>query len=483
MRKISIIPAFLILILFSYSCVKDRSPLEIGKLNEVTIKGIADTITVSMGDTLKISPVLEMSNGSNASYEYLWYSFTTNMQFTADTLSKEKNIVAPIKIVPGTYSLVYRVMDRSTGIFYKSTVTMIVVNDFTPGIMVLGEDQGKAVLNFLNTANGKYITDVYKKSNGNEVLGTNPVSVSYYAKNYSMPAEVLVLCKDQRGGVFADPITFTKIRDLRNSFYVPLEGTGNVEVSKYVIRGGNLQDYIIIDGKPGNRSVNAGDLLFKPGLLSNGDYYASSQVFNDINSKRSTFYDTIGKRLLAHNNTFGSLNSFKASGTDNIIDPNNIGLDILYAGGAGGTDFFGVFKSPEAQEYFILRMQINALNLSFTAIDKYAMSGTDINMAKAFASSPSFANYLFYAVDSKCYVYNLLTKSGGLLFDMGADYSINFLEMNNIELKMAFINNSQPGKKAGFVTYDITTDGGIKAKETRRKEGVMDRIVDLTDKQ
>ncbi|MEO6684275.1 MAG: PKD-like family lipoprotein, partial [Ginsengibacter sp.] len=124
MRKISILPAFLIIILFTYSCVKDHSPLEIDKLNEVTIKGISDTVIVSMGDTLKINPVLEMSGNTNTSYDYLWYSFTTNMQFSADTLSKEKNIAAPIKLVPGTYSLVFRVMDRNTGIFYKSTVSL-----------------------------------------------------------------------------------------------------------------------------------------------------------------------------------------------------------------------------------------------------------------------------------------------------------------------------------------------------------------------
>lgn len=412
MRKNSIKLAYLIIILFTYSCVKDHSPLEINKLNDITITGIADTITVSMGDTLKISPVLEMSKPSNTTYDYLWYSFTTNMQFEADTLSKAKNIVAPVNIVPGTYSLVFRVMDRNTGVFYKSTVTMIVVNDFTPGIMVLGEDNGKAVLNFLNTATGKYITDVYKKSNNNEELGTNPISVSYYAKNYSMPAEVLILCKDQRGGVFADPITFTKTRDLKNSFYVPLEGTGNINVSKYVIRGSNLQDYVIIDGKPHNRAVNSGDLLFKPALLANDNYYASPQVFNENYSTRPAFYDTIGRRFLAHNNTFGSLNTFKASPSDNIIDPNNVGLGLLYAGGVSSNDFFGLFKTPSTQGYYILRMQINSLSLTFTASEKYLMNGVDINKAVTYASSPSLTNYLFYAVEGKCYIYNILTKSG-----------------------------------------------------------------------
>jgi hypothetical protein len=373
-------------------------------------------------------------------------------------------------------------MDRNTGVFYKSTVTMVVVNEYAPGIMILGEDNGKAVLDFLNTTSGKYITDVYKKSNHNEELGSNPLSIAYYPKDFSMPAEVLILCKDLRGGVFADPITFTKTRNFRNSFFVPLESSGNIGITKYVAKGGNLQDYVIIDGKAYNRAVNSGDLLFKPGLLASADYYASSQVFSESYTARPAFYDTIGRRFLSHSNTFGSLSSFKASATDNIINPNNVGLDIVYAGGVSSNDYFGLFKTPGTQDYYVLRMMINSLSLAFTATERFQMNGVDINRAAAFASSPSLANYLFYSVDGKCYVYNILTKSGGLLFDMGTDYSINFLELNTIELKVAFQNKSQADKKGGFATFDITTEGGIKANETRRREGIMDKVVDITDK-
>jgi hypothetical protein len=49
-------------------------------------------------------------------------------------------------------------------------------------------------------------------------------------------------------------------------------------------------------------------------------------------------------------------------------------------------------------------------------------------------------------------------------------------------LKVAFQNKSRADKKGGFATFDITTDGGIKANETRRREGIMDKVVDITDK-
>lgn len=480
MRNVLSILITFIALQFFYACVKDDSATDMITLTGVDIEGIADTITVSADEMLNINPLLETEAPSGTAYEYMWYAFTTNMQFRADTLSKEKNLSATIKLLPGTYTLVYRIKDQHTGIFYKRTATLIVVNDYTPGIMILGEVNGKAVLQFLNTANGKYITDVYEKSNNGEVLGSNPVSVSYYAKAYQMPAEVLVLCKDQQGGVFSDPVTFEKIRSLRSSFYAPLEEGDVINVSRYVERYSNLQDYVIIDGRPSNRGANAGDLLFKPAML--GDYYVSPVVFNE-NASRFTFFDTQGRRFMAHNNTTGSLSIFKSDPTHNIIDPNNVGLDILYAGGVTPTEFFGLFKTPGQSEYYILRMNINALGLTFTAKEKYIMTAPDISQAIAFASSASLSNYLFYASGSKCYVYNVVSRSGGLLFDMGSGYSINFLKMTGSELKVGFKNSGLADKNAGFATYNITTQGGIQAAETRRREGLFDKLIDLTDKQ
>jgi hypothetical protein len=356
--------------------------------------------------------------------------------------------------------------------------TVVVVNDYTPGIMILGETGGQADVHFLNTANGKFFENIYQGTYGG--LGKNPVSVSYYPRANAMPAEVLILCADDRGGIFADPITFEPTRELKNSFFVPITGTPEVNVSKYVAKEGNLQDYLIIDGQAYNRAVNSGDLLFKPAML--GDYYLSAVVFNE-QADRATFYDERNKRFLAHNNTSGSLSTFLTVNNGQIINPNNVGLNLLYAGATNPEEFFGLFQTPDMQEYYILRMHIDAFGLSFTAIEKYQMSGEHIAEATAFASSPMLSNYLLYAVGSKCYVYNVASRSGGLLFDMGSDYDIDLLKMNGTELKVAFRNHSLGDRSAGFATYNISTQGGINASPTRVREGLFDRIVDITDKQ
>jgi hypothetical protein len=66
---------------------------------------------------------------------------------------------------------------------------------------------------------------------------------------------------------------------------------------------------------------------------------------------------------------------------------------------------------------------------------------------------------------------------------MGSDYDIDLLKMNGTELKVAFRNHSLGDRSAGFATYNISTQGGINASPTRVREGLFDRIVDITDKQ
>ncbi|MBV4355881.1 PKD-like family lipoprotein [Pinibacter aurantiacus] len=461
------------------SCVKDNSSTSFTQLNDVTISNIPDTTTIGVDEKFNIVPLLATVLNDTSNLSYVWYAFDATTQYAADTLSFEHNLTVPAKMAPGSYTLVYKVTDKKTNIFYKSTTKLVVANEFTTGIMVLGNDNGNAVLDFYNTATGKLSTNIYENANGSEALGKNPVSVSYYPKKSSMPAEVLVLNKDGRGGIFADPVTFIKLRGVRQSFYLPLQDDGDLNVTKYVARSTTgLNDYLIIGGKVYNRSVNSGEVLYKPEML--GDFSLAPFGFYET-STRATFYDDKNKRFLAHNNTAGALNPFITDATASIFDANNVGLTMLYGGCTAGNNFFAVCKDGSGTPY-ILTFLANAQALTFTAKDKYAPTATDLQNATAYTSATTIANYLFYAADTKIYAYNIVSKSGGLLMDIGSGYNINFLELNGAELKVAFVNAQATGKKAGFTTYNIGTVGGLNATETRRKEGICDLIVDLTDK-
>ncbi|MBL1409023.1 PKD-like family lipoprotein [Sphingobacterium faecale] len=469
-----------LLTLFGSSCVKDNSTGRILPIDDILIEGIEDTLRVSMDDNLIIDPkVTSKMEKTEEDLDFVWYSYTNTSQFVADTLGKNRKLQVAVAMSPGTYDLVLRVTDRSTGIFYKYNSKLQVVNDFTTGIMILAETGGKSMVHFLNTVSGKFIEDAYGKGNEGAVAGSNPVSITYNPQNFSFPAEVLILNKDLDGGVVINPVTFKKDRVLRNSFLTPWQGSDIIQSQGYVGRGGGLQDYIIIDGQLHNRSVNAGDIKFKPGLL--GDYYLSTMYFNE-GASRSGFYDNKNMRFLCHNNTSGSLNQYLSGSTIDIIDPNKVNLKLIYSGTVSSNEYFGLFEDPSGQNRWLLRFAMNSLSQSFTAKEKFIVTAADIMNAEKYASSSALQNYLFYSIGNAIYVYNIVSKSGGKILDLGSNIQIDFMEMNGVELKVGFRDHTKTTLKGGFATYGISTLGGINAQRTRLKEGICDRIVDLTDK-
>jgi len=474
MKKYMNIYTILLIILFAGSCVKDDSNTELVKLNTVAISGIADKLTTYMDTALSIKPTISTSLNDETNLSFIWYIYGSSQQGPADTLAKVKNLSVIIPN-PGTYTLVFKVIDKPTGVFYKYESALTVMNDLTTGLMILAETNGKAKLHFLNTANGKYFSDVYLKRN-NEELGSKPVSITVQ-NMASTNQEIVILCKDNRGGVFTDITSFTKMRELKASFYTsPFDGNSEINVQAYCKATG-LQDYLIIDGKVYNRAVNMKDYYFKPALL--GDYYVSD-YYNT--SSYPAFYDNKNMRFMAHNNTQGTLNLFLQPTDISIINPAKVDLVQLFGKLTAAPRSLGLFKNPNGNERYILTMTLGPSGLLFVPISKYQITSENIENASAYATSVDVADYLFYASGGKVYVHNTLTKIGALLFDLGPSYKINCLKTEKTELRIGFTNSSSTGMKGGFARFNVTTIGGIKATEIMRKEGICDQVVDLSQK-
>lgn len=473
-----------LLLLFFASCVKDNSIIVSKKIDDIKISGLNTTYTATIDQLLEINPVVDKQFTADADLDYVWYAFTQATQFKADTIAKVKNLSVQVALKPDVYTLVLKVTDKNIGVFYKAQTALTVNSDFSPGIMILTQNNGQASLSFLNTVSGKFTEDVYQKING-ESLGTNPTSVNYFPQRSSMPPEVVITCADDRGGVVLTPSSLVKNRNIRNSFVIPWAVSGPMNVQRYVdCPATALQDYLIIDGKICNRSKNAGEILFKTELI--GLDYTASPVYFYEGSSRPTFFDTKNSRFVCHDGTGGILNIFSTITGAGTIDPNNVGLNPIYGGNSAGNNYFGVFESPAKDKRYILRYLCNGSARSFTATEKFEVTGTltDVMNAQAFAATRSLKDYLFYAAAGKIYVYNVATKSGGLLTDLGAQVNINFLKFTvaTTELKVGYTNAALAQKKGCFATYSIGTVGGITATQTRKNEGFCDKVIDISDK-
>ena len=122
MKKIYLLLCFVACLLAS--CLEDKGNDLYIELNDVTIGKIRDT-TVEQFTRLKIEPEITTRSGEFKAedYTYLWYMYTTygmSSLTSADTLSLEKNLDTEITCIPGDYSLVFKVMDKETGITYTT---------------------------------------------------------------------------------------------------------------------------------------------------------------------------------------------------------------------------------------------------------------------------------------------------------------------------------------------------------------------------
>jgi hypothetical protein len=180
------------------SCVKDLSNDVFTPVNDIEISGIEPAYTVVILDSFKIQPVLTPSlQQQSDDLEFYWILYDpVKTYFSADTLSKERNLDILVNTAPGTYKITYRVKNRHTGVAYRYEFSVTIISELQRGLLVLSDLNGKANVTFVSVTGDLY-EDIYENING-EIAGTHPVSIRY---TYRAPLDyVVILCDDARGG-------------------------------------------------------------------------------------------------------------------------------------------------------------------------------------------------------------------------------------------------------------------------------------------
>lgn len=495
--KIIISGIGLLLSLLFWGCVEDTTNKDIAGVNRVTFSGIEKEYVRNMGDSLVIRPGLinSLEGTSEEENDFVWFFSTNKSTYAADTLSREKELKIEIKTLPGEYNLTYKVTNKLTGVFdvYQSKVR--VDGAYSQGMLILAENDGYAQLNFL-PALGNLVSGVYEGANG-EKLGKNPQRVMFVNPTKSYPAlkEVYVLCADERGGVFLNPNNLQKRTEVRDGFFIPLEGEV-VESSLYFKPwSATMADYLIIGGKVYNRSFNMGEIRFKSALVADiKDYKISPWHFSSASA--AWFYDELNGRFLAHKTANkGELLPFRA--TDDKFDPARVGLDLVCGGfGVIGRPnrIYGFFKEPATENYSVLNINVDPVEYTMTFRSKFPVDDQKHMISASCYEVPDYTyfNYLiFYGWGSQIYVYNADANVSELLYDFSQetdrDIVVDCLEVaSKTELRVGVRDRKLTGKQGGFVVLKMTELGGLNIDRTVapvEKFGFCDRVVDFETKQ
>ena len=503
MKKLIIL--FSVAIFALTACVHDDTNEDFLQLNEATISGIEDEYdNVYVDDFLKISPVIKTTQDDLSQFSYFWITYNTSTIYSADTLSHDKDLNVKIKLFPGKHTMVFKAVDNSTGIFYKKQFTINVVNEFTNGIMLLYEKNGNAELGFWSNDRNKFIDDIYGKLNDGDVIGKHPQRV-YFNKYTSEPAnEILVLCQDQKGGVFMNATTMQKTRDYKDFFFAAPD-----EVKPQAYFKSSMREYLIDNGLAYDRATNSSvpSPTVKPNLSVQGKTYdiADRADFGDTelgpdeypyrmilyDNKNMCFYNLCNIASAFMQLVKGSEDIDYISG--GFFDPNNVGMTCLYANisarsTTGAREYMGVFETPQGERH-LLKMGIGFWvdnadpDTCFRDLGNDVITSEKINEATTFACSPMVPGYMFYAAGNALYLYNVTNKTGKKIFEFPASRKINHIEIpGNGDLLVAYQDEAKQTAKAGFAVLTISTDGGFKLTTKHQFDEVGDKIVDFENK-
>ena len=286
-------------------CVDDQTVNEFNKLNQVTIEGLQERYSVLLYNRLQCTPTIRTSQNDDGNLSYTWYAYTTTTRNEADTLGREKNLdvlAEPSILTPGeAYTLVLKVTDNATGVFYREERELEVRTQFTKGTVLLCEENGLAEINFISDDEDNTVMEnVYENAN-KHLLGRNPIRIFSVNPNAyaTFLKQELIFCQDENGGAVASPLSFEKVKTMREACDHRFE---TEEISPELYYKGAMIDYIIVNGVVCKRGTNMQAINWEPGLVLMNEPREYDVAPNVLAvGSNPVFFDELYGRLIVHN--------------------------------------------------------------------------------------------------------------------------------------------------------------------------------------
>jgi hypothetical protein len=428
MKRRLILPVLLTII--APACNEDKGNYVYHDINEITISGIAASYNAMLDvDTLKIDPIVEMTDGDlsdTSRFQYTWLAVVAYQ--TKDTIGKERVLSYPVKLSPSTYQLCLKVWDRQTDVTWKFLSSLTVGNAYAKGIVLVGENErGNVAMQMLSMVNDTLLSPDMLEDCGLPSL-QGPVNVLHTGYN-STDNQVKLWIMTRSGSYFFDRTTHkaTIANNLNSLIFStdPLPGDLTpVEIAP------RIKDKAGNSGGSRYRAVvcSNGYLFNSSLLLVGGDYYANpvNRTAGDMATllKAKPFlmyalnswsgfvwYDEDNERFMRVG-SFGATSAPLEDQGDNTFpwDQRAASRTLVYAenthntdGGSNNGNSFALLKDNN-DDFFIYKFYVGT-NVEKRAAYTVAPVATDFGRARFYAFS-SNRTLLFYVVDRDLYVYD-----------------------------------------------------------------------------
>lgn len=277
-------------IILAVACSIDKGNYEYVSLHEPVISDVAEELSVLTQEVLHISPSLG-GDFPEDEYEYLWRAVSMSDDRTVVTLSDRKVLDYLVELPAGSYRLLFKLTQRSNGVYWQHESKLTVNESTSEGWMVLCEEDGRTRLDFISSVTSRTYHDILSRK---DIAGPRKIFWSYYA-DASSPFYLLTDDGATRLG--------------RNGFAFEEEYRLDYEMGS---ASSTPVPQTLVDGTASKLMIADGKLFYAECLTSIGlfgevspelnfaPYVGTNILTRQVMVPAFLLYDTVGKRFMGY---------------------------------------------------------------------------------------------------------------------------------------------------------------------------------------
>lgn len=334
------------------SCYEDKGDYDYQAINEIAISGIEKEYTLQRWNELSIRPGLAFSTQKADEVAYVW-------EIDGKVVSRESELKYTVSnnIADDPYKCRLGVLHKSQDSYYYRDFTLKVISPYEKGLLVLSEQDGKAMLSFRleNSVEPGFDKWIFKQEN-NDYLEGRPLSLEQPA--WSLNADVFVATSKGNYRLARKTLKYLKRYDGSNALVKDPDFEMKFCVFTDMVSG---EDYGCAIGTNGQVYTfrEYTDFFSSPSLKPIPDYNDATNLIDyELSDKCLVYTTSYGqvRRFLGYDNKEGRYMLFmnRSGITADVEQLNNayvrtptIGMPLLAVGMWSYNKFGSFFYDPE----------------------------------------------------------------------------------------------------------------------------------------
>ena len=326
------------------SCAGDLGNYDYHALTEPVITGIDSEISVLTHARLELRPDLGEHEFPEDKYAFEWRAVSQNDNPAMTLLAETRDLEYDVELLPGSYLLLFRVIERASGVFWQAEYNLQVSESTSEGWMILCAEgaENRARLDMVSKVTGETYLDVLSGNGMPEMRNPYRIQWSRFADSES-PYYLLTgdgATRLGRSG-FEWKEEYRLQYEMGNSDIPAPEAVNDVTAAKMMVA----------DGKVYYAECLVGIGLFGP--VSGAAFHAAPVIGTNISTQNIVvpavmLYDLDNKRFVGY---APNLRSDDVGGYEALHEMNDL-VTLLGEMDNGGTVIGSAFERfPQGKEF------------------------------------------------------------------------------------------------------------------------------------